>query len=514
MVAKEEGGRKRVGGRRGHAETAGSNVIREPYIKRNIPLFSAWHDHEIEQIMARGEEILETVGVDVLHTPTALDLLKDAGAMIEGERVRMPKGLARKLISTVPSEFTQHARNPVNNVVIGGNNTVLGPIYGAPFVKRGDEERRYGNIQDFQDLVKLVYMLPGLHHSGGTVCEPVDIPVNKRHLDMIYAHLRYSDKAFMGSVTAGERAQDTVDMAKIVFGDDFVDKNCVVISLVNANSPLSWDDTMLGAMMVYARNNQASIISPFILMGAMSPVTVPAALAQAYAENLVGLSLTQLVRKGSPAVFGVFLSSMSMQNGAPTFGTAEDFLAINGAVMIGKKIGVPIRTASGLTGAKTPDAQAGYETTATLMASALAGANFMMHTAGWIEGGLVASFEKLVMDAEMDYILGRILRGSSVDDNSMAVNVYEEAGPGQHFLGTTHTQDNFRTAYHASASADYDAFETWKDNGSKDAEARARERCQMLLDSYKIPELDEEKDKALLAFIEKRKASMADSWIS
>ena len=508
-----EGGR-RQGGRRGHAEAVGDTTNHDPYIKRHIPYFEAWSQQEIAQIMDRGEEILETVGVNVLNTPAALELFKNAGATIDGERVKIPRKLAHELISTVPSQFTQHARNPAKNVEIGGNNAVLGPIYGAPFVKRGDEERRYANINDFRDIVKLVYMLPGIHHSGGTVCEPVDIPVNKRHLDMIYTHLRYSDKPFMGSVTAGERAQDTVDMAKIVFGDEFVDKNCVIVSLINANSPLSWDETMLDAMMTYAKHNQASIISPFILMGAMSPVTVPAALAQAYAENLVGLALTQLVRKGAPALFGVLLSSMSMQNGAPTFGTAEDFLAVNGAVMIGRKLGLPVRTATGLTGSKLPDAQAGYETTSTLWASGLAGAHFMMHTAGWMEGGLVACLEKLVMDAEMDYILGRILRGAQVDDNGLAKDVYNEAGPGSHFLGTTHTQDNFRTAYYASKSADYDAFETWQDNGALDAGQRAKVRCQKLLDSYVMPELDEAIDKALLAFIEKRKDSMEDSWIS
>ncbi len=508
-------GRKRTGGRRGHADAIKSEGVKEPaYIERGINIFEAWTEAQIDQIMAHGEEILETVGVNVTDNQEALDLLKKAGATVDGERVRMKGALAREIIKTAPSEFTQHARNPERNVVLGGKNTVLAPNYGSPFVKRGDEPRRYGTIQDFQDLVKLAYMMPGLHHSGGTTCEPVDIPVNKRHLDMIYAHLRYSDKPFMGSVTAGERAQDTVDMAKIVFGDEFVDNNCVVISLINANSPLAWDGTMLDSLLTYAKSNQGCIISPFILMGAMSPITVPASLAQAYAENLVGLSLTQLARPGSPAIFGVFLTSMSMQTGAPTFGTAEDFLAVNGAVHIGRKLNLPVRTAAGLCGSKLPDAQAGYETTSTLMASTLAGSNFIMHTAGWMEGGLVVSFEKFMMDAELNYIVARMLRGQELNANTLANGVYEEAGPGSHFLGTTHTQNNFRTAYYASQAADYNAYETWKDNGALSASERATKSWQKKLAEYEMPHLDEEKDKALLDFIAKRKASMKDSWIS
>ena len=508
-------GRRRTGGRRGHGDAVKGNATPEPaYIKRGINIFQAWNDAQIDRIMARGEEIVEQVGVNVTDNEEALELFASVGAKIDGSRVRINGGILREIIQTAPSEFTQHARNPERNVVLGGNNTVLSPNYGSPFVRRGDEERRYGTIQDFQDLVKLAYLSPGLHHSGGTICEPCDIPVNKRHLDMIYAHLRYSDKPFMGSVTAGTRAQDSIDMAKIVFGDEFVDNNCVMVSLINANSPLAWDGTMIDSMLTYAKNNQACIISPFILMGAMSPITVPAALAQAYAENLVGLALTQLARPGAPALFGVFLTSMSMQTGAPTFGTAEDFLAVNGAVHIGRKLNLPVRTAAGLNGSKMPDAQAAYEMTATLMASSLAGSNFVMHTAGWLEGGLVASFEKFVMDAEMNMIVARLLRGQELDDNSLAIDVYQEAGPGSHFLGTTHTQNNFRTAYYASKAADYDAFETWKDNGSKSASERATATWQKMLSEYQAPPLDEAKDKALQDFIAKRKGEMADSWIS
>jgi trimethylamine--corrinoid protein Co-methyltransferase len=212
---------------------------------------------------------------------------------------------------------------PTASVIIGGDHTVFAPVYGPPFVRDIDGGRRYATIEDFRNFVKLAYMAPAMHHSGGTVCEPVDIPVSKRHLDMVYSHIRYSDKPFMGSVTAPERAEDSVAMAKMVFGDDFVDNNCVLINLINANSPMVFDDTMVGALKVYARAGQACVVSPFILAGAMSPVTIIGTLTQILAEASVGMAFAQLCRPGAPVVFGTFASSMSMQSGAPTFGTPE-----------------------------------------------------------------------------------------------------------------------------------------------------------------------------------------------
>src|SRR6202021_2431616 len=245
----------------------------------------------------------------------------------QGERVRMPRGLARSLVQkNAPRQFVQHARTPARNVPIGGLNTVFAPAYGSPFVRNLDEGRRYARIEDFRNFVKLAYVATSLHHSGGTICEPVDLPVNKRHFDMVYTHMKYSDKPYMGSVTAPERATDTVEMTKILFGDEFLDpvsgkpRTCI-ISLINANSPLTWDATMLGALKTYARANQATIVTPFILAGAMSPVTVAGTVAQTLAESLAGMTLAQLVNPGAPVIMGSFASSLSMQSGAPTFRT-------------------------------------------------------------------------------------------------------------------------------------------------------------------------------------------------
>ena len=242
-----------------------------------------------------------------------------------------------KLIQdNAPKQFTQYARNPERNVEIGGNNMVLVPAYGPPFVHDLDEGRRYATIEDFRNFIKLAYMSDNLHHSGGTICEPVDLPVTKRHLEMNYSHMRLSDKPFMGSVTAPERAKDTIDMAKILFGEEFVKNNTVMISLINANSPMTWDGTMLGALKEYARSNQAVITTPFILSGAMAPVTPVGVLAQTLAEAMSGITFAQMVNPGTPVVFGSFASSISMQSGAPTFGTPEPAIVLFAAAKLAR----------------------------------------------------------------------------------------------------------------------------------------------------------------------------------
>ena len=349
--------------------------------------------------------------------------------------------------------------------MIGGKSTVFAPVYGPPFVRDLDKGRRYAMIEDFRNLVKLTWMLPSLHHSGGTVCEPTDLPVNKRHFDMVYSHIKYSDKPFMGSVTHPERAQDTVDMCKILFGEEFVDQNTVVINLINANTPMTFDETMLGASEVYARNNQASIISPFILSGAMSPVTAAGTMAQILAEALTGMAFTQLVRPGCPVIFGTFSSSMSMQSGAPTFGTPEPALVINGCAALARRLGVPFRSGGSLCASKVTDAQSAWESANTLLPTIMAGVNFVLHAAGWLEGGLASSYEKLVMDADQLGMMQVFAAGTDLSENGQALSAIREVGPGKHFLGCKHTQENFKTAFYRSSIADNNSFEQWKWKG-------------------------------------------------
>ncbi len=468
-------------------------------------------EESLELIEHNADQLLAEIGIEFVDDPEVLALFKDAGADVEGTRVRFAPGLCRSIIqASAPSQYVQHARNPARSVTIGGKNTVLVPAYGSPFVHDLDKGRRYATIEDFRNFVKLAYLSPGLHHSGGTVCEPVDLPVNKRHYDMIYSHFKYSDKPLMGSVTHHRRAQDSVDMAKIVFGEAFVDQNCVMTSLINANSPMVFDGTMLGSLKVYARNNQATVISPFILAGAMSPVTVAGTVTQILAEALAGIALTQLVRPGAPVVFGTFAAAVSMATGAPTFGTPEPSMVIYTAAALARRLGVPFRSGGGLCGSKLPDAQAAYEAANTLQTAALAGVNFMLHTAGWLEGGLAMGYEKFIMDCDQANMIAVLLGGMDLSENAQAMDAFREVGPGKHFLGSSHTLHNFETAFYRSTVADNNSYEQWSAEGSLDNAQRANAIWKKMLADYQPPELDPAIDDTLLAYMTEQKASFAD----
>jgi trimethylamine--corrinoid protein Co-methyltransferase len=505
-------GRGSGGAEARRARRSGGIVAKSPYITRKIPCYEPLGEEALVLIEENAETVLEETGIEFRDDPEALQLWKEAGADVQGERVRFPKGLCRKLCETIPGEYTQHARNPERSVRVGGNNTVFAPVYGPPFVRTLEEGRRYATIEDFRNFVKLAYMAPAMHHSGGTVCEPVDIPVNKRHLDMIYSHLRYSDMPFMGSVTAPERAEDSIAMAKIVFGDDFVENNAVMSSLINANSPMTFDDTMLGALKVYARHNQACIISPFILSGAMAPVTPAGVMTQTLAEALAGLAFSQLVRPGAPMVLGSFASSISMQSGAPTFGTPEPAKVLYGMAMLARRLGVPFRSGGSLCGSKLPDAQAAHESNQTLLPTLMAGVNFVLHAAGWLEGGLVSSYEKFIIDADQLGMMQVMAEGYDLSENGQAMDAIREVGPGSHFLGCAHTQANFESAFYRSGIADNNSFEQWESEGAADACHRANGIWKKMLRDYEPPALDPAIDEALNAFIAERKNSMPDAF--
>ncbi len=487
-------------------------AAKSPYINRNIPIYELLDDAGLSMIETNADLILENIGIEFRNDPAALEMLKQAGAMVDGERVRFPRGMCREIIQrSAPASFTQHARNPARNVVIGGRNTVFAPAYGSPFIRNLEEGRRYATIEDFRNFVKLAYSTPHLHHSGGTICEPVDLPVNKRHFDMVYTHLRYSDKPFMGSVTAPERAEDTVAMAKIVFGDDFVKNHAVILSLINASSPMVFDDSMLGAARVYASHNQATIITPFIVSGAMAPVTVAGVAAQSLAEGLAGMTFIQLTRPGAPVVYGNFVSSMSMQSGAPTFGTPEAAHAMNVGASLARRLGVPFRSGGALCGSKIPDAQAAYESSNTMQATVNAGVNFVLHTAGWLEGGLAMGYEKFILDCDQAGMARVMLEGIDLSENGQAMDAIEEVGPGVHFLGCKHTRKNFRTAFYQTETADNNSWEQWVEDGSLDAAQRAEKIWKKTLEDYQEPALDAAVLEQLDQYVATRKASLEDA---
>lgn len=501
------------GGAARRAERSAVKIETAKYIERNIPNFEILNDEALEIIENNAETILAEVGVNFIDNPAALERWREAGADIEGERVRIPRGLARKLCSTAPSEFTQHARDPEKSVVIGGRNLVLAPVYGPPFVRDASGGRRYATMADFEKFVKLAYMSKWLHHSGGTICEPTDIPVNKRHLDMLKAHMTLSDKPFMGSVTEPSRAQDSVDMCGILFGEDFVQNNTVMTSLTNINSPMTFDDVMMGSLEIYARNNQACIISPFIVGGAMAPVSVAGTLTQVLAEVLAGVAYSQIIRPGAPVIFGAFVSSIDMNSGAPTFGTPEASMVTYGAGQLARRLNLPFRSAGSFCGSKLPDAQAAYETANSLNMGLMSGVNFMLHSCGWLEGGLVADFEKFVMDADQLGTLHKMAEGISVTEEAQAMDAIREVGPGGHYLGCAHTQSNFKSAFWKTEVLDYKPFETWEEEGARDTRQLATSRVETLLSNYQQPEMDPAKAEALDAFIAEKKASMPDSFM-
>jgi len=513
QTAEAGGGRRARGGADARrAQRQKPKLIQNPYIVRKIPLVTVLDEEGLAMMERNADTILQEIGIEFRDEPEALELWKKAGADVKGTRIKFPRGLCRSIVQkSAPKQYIQHARNPERSVQIGGNATVFAPVYGPPFVRDLDNGRRYATIADFQNFVKLAYMSPSIHHSGGTVCEPVDLPVNKRHLDMVYSHIKLSDKPFMGSVTAPERAEDTVEMAKILFGADFVAKNTVLTSLINANSPMVWDGTMLGAMKVYARNNQACITTPFILAGAMSPVTAAGTIAQVLAEVLAGASTAQLYNPGAPVIFGVFASSISMQSGAPTFGTPEPTLVSLACAQLARRLGLPFRTGGSLCGSKIADAQAAYESAQTLLPTLQAGTNFVLHGAGWLEGGLSAGYEKFVMDADQLGMMQTLAKGVDLSENGQALDAIREVGPGSHFLGCAHTQANFETAFYRSSIADNNSFEQWEAEGAQDASQRANKLFKRMLGDYEAPELDPAIDEALKEYIAKKKAAVPDS---
>jgi trimethylamine--corrinoid protein Co-methyltransferase len=511
-VGAERRGRRGGGGAQRRAERTGRRVEAAPVIRRRIPTYEILDEEGLALIEANADRVLEEVGVNFVDNPEALRRWRDAGADVRGERVHLPIGLARSLCATAPSSFVQRARNPERDVTIGGKNLVLAPVYGPPFIRDVEGGRRYATIEDFRNFVRLGYMSKWVHHSGGTLCEPTDVAVNKRHLDMLLAHMTLSDKPFMGSVTEPSRAQDSVEMCRILFGADAVGPNCYMTSLINVNSPLTFDATMMGALEVYAAAGQAVIVSPFIVGGAMAPVSVAGTLTQVLAEAMAGIAYAQLVNPGAPVIFGAFVTSIDMNSGAPTFGTPEASKILWGAGQLARRMNLPFRSGGALCGSKLPDAQAAYESANTLQAALLGGVNFMLHACGWLEGGLVASPEKFVLDADQLGVLHALAEGIDLSEEAQALDAIREVGPGGHFLGCAHTQANFKSAFWRTEVLDYRPFETWAEAGAPDSAQLAQARVQRLLAEYEAPPLDPGIAEGLEVFVDRRKASEKDAF--
>ena len=507
----EKGHRSGRQARQAERAKKGSGIGR-PYIIRNIPTYDVLSEENLLRIEAAADRVLAETGIEFRDDPVALDHWRRAGARVEGVLVKFEPGLLREVLKSAPATFTQHARNPLNSVEIGGKSVVFSPAYGSPFVMDLDRGRRFGTLEDFHNFIKLAQSSPNFHHSGGTICEPTDVAVNKRHLDMVLAHMTLSDRPFMGSVTAEERSEDSIEMCRVLFGADFVDRNCVILGNVNVNSPLVWDGTMTRSLRAYARANQAAVVVPFILGGAMGPVTTAGGIVQSLAETMAGCALTQLERKGAPVIFGNFLSSMSLRSGSPTFGTPEPAI---GSMVIGqlaRRLNLPLRCSGNFTTSKLPDAQAAMEGTMSMLAAIHCGANFILHAAGFLDGLLSMSYEKFMLDADLCGALHTYLDGVKIDDDQLAVDAFAEVGPGNHFFGCAHTLAHYETAFWDSDLSDNEPFEKWEAAGSTDAATRANSLWKRRLAEFEAPAMDPALREALQDFVDRKKAGMQDMW--
>ena len=505
----------RVGRRRGGIRQAAADRVRrsvEAIVQpvNRIPTYALLDSDAEEAIHQASMRILEEIGVDFRGDPEALALWREAGAGIVGERVRIPRELAMAQLALAPTQFTQHARNPDRSVVIGGSNLVLAPVYGPPYVRDLDGTRRRGTLEDLENFIKLACRLPALNHSGGIICEPQDVPIPKRHLEIFRAHVRYSDKPFMGAVNAPERAMDCVKMARIVFGGKDASERTVLISLVNGNSPLVWDATMLGAMKVYARHRQALLVSPFIMQGANTPVTTAGALAQLNAEAVAGMAFAQLVRPGTPVVYGNTLATVSMQSGAPTYGTAETVILGLAITQLARRYGVPARTAGMRTGSKTCDADAGAQSMIAMLSALLGRVHFVLHAAGFLESGLSASFAKMVIDADQLSHLLSLVKGLAVNDDTLALDAIRDVGPSGHFFGHDHTIEHYDSAFYRPLTAETGTWDQWVEEGRQDVEARAAAVAASLIESWEPPPIDEGIAQGLDEFVARRRRELPD----
>jgi trimethylamine---corrinoid protein Co-methyltransferase len=478
-----------------------------PALVRRIPVYDVLPEEAIELIHEESCRILEDVGIE-FRDDEAAAMWKAAGANVEGHRVRIDRGQLMELVGLIPERYTMHARNPARTVSVGGDSAIFVPMYGAPFVRDLDDVRRYGTLADLENLHRLAYMARALHSTSSIICEPMDVPVPHRHLHIIHSALRHSDKPFMGIVTARERAADTMHMAGLVFGHDFVRDNTVLTSVVNCNSPLVWDATMLDALKVYAAHNQPCLLSPFALCGASTPASTVGSIAQVNAEALAGLAFTQLVRPGSPQVYGQFMVTIDMKTGAPMGGAPEaaHMTLVMGA--LARKYALPFRTSGFHVGSKLNDAQAGYEANLLMHAAILSGANYIWHVAGWLEAGLVCGYSKFVTDAEQLEGWYKYAQGVSLDDLGEAMAAVREVGPGGHFLGTKHTLEHFESAFFMPGIMDFNSFEQWSAEGARDHDARGRDKARAMLAGYEEPRLDEGVAEALRDYVAKREREL------
>ncbi|MDP9221100.1 MAG: trimethylamine methyltransferase family protein [Actinomycetota bacterium] len=477
--------------------------------QNKMPRYEILSEDALAVLDKGWKRLVSEIGVEFL-SDRALDLFRKAGQRVEDNNVFFDPDFLLEQVAKAPREFDVQARNPANSVHIGGDSMAFGGVYGPPFVRDGDV-RRDATMDDFRNFTRLAQSFDVMDSAGGVICEPNDAPLDSRHLDMVYALQTLTDKIYMGNVVSGPNAIDTIAMSSILFGGrDKIEQTPASISLINCNSPLRWDDRMLDAQFEYCEARQPVVITPFLLMGAMSPVSIPATLAQQMAEAMTGLALSQLISPGTPVIFGSFLSNIDMQSGSPQFGTPESAIGLLCTGQIARHFGLPVRSGGGLTSSQLPDAQAAYEGLMTMLPTFLAGINWVMHTAGWLDGGLVASYEKFVIDVQVLEMLQTEFRPLEITEESLAFDAHEEVGHGGHFLGAAHTMERFRTCFYRPFLSSSDNYEKWMRTGARDTAARASEIVAKRLAEYEQPPLDEAVRQELEDYVIRRRRELGD----
>lgn len=486
--------------------------------RNDMPYVEVLSPQAIETIERGWMRLVSEIGIEFMHEE-ALDLLREAGQRVEGEVVHFDPDWILQQIAHAPSEFHLRARDPENDLTIGGRNMVFTSVSGPPFFKVGDE-RRDGTLADYELMAKLVHSFEELDMVTMPVIEPEDAPLDSRHLDMLFTATMSTSKPVMGSALSTAHAEDSIEFARMLHADKalFVPGNAddprptsSLMTIVNVNSPLRYDTRMLEALLAYSRAGQAVVVTPFLLMGAMSPVTVPAALAQQTAEALTGIALMQLIWPGVPSVMGSFLSTIDMQSGSPSFGGPESAQGLSASGQMARRYGLPWRAGGGgLTSSQSVDAQAGYEAFNTMQAAFGAGANLVVQAAGWLESGLVSCPEKLILDIEILRTLREQFTPLQVDEESLAFDAHQEVGHGGHFLGATHTLERFRDCFYRPLLSSTENFERWRRNGAPDAAVRAGRIWRAAIDGYEAPTLEAELEGQLTAFAERRRHELGD----
>ena len=478
-------------------------------MERRIPWVDLLDAEQVRKIHDASMDIIEEVGVE-FRCDDAIGMWRAAGADVDGVTVRIDREHLMSLVGTAPSSYTMVARDPAHTVTVGDGKTIFTPSYGAPYVLDLDGVRRQATLLDFRNFTKLNHLSPALHMSGGVVCEPMDVPVPKRHLYMTESLLKYSSKPFMGAVTSMDRAEDSLHMAGIVFGQDFVRETTVMTCLANANTPLVWDKTMLDSVRVFAAANQATLFSPFVLGGASTPASTVGAVIQVNIEALTGVAFSQLVRAGAPALYGQWLSTVSMRTGAPQAGTPEICHMNLLTAQMARHYDLPSRCSGSCTSSKMVDAQAGYEAARNMYGVLMAGTNFVLSTTGYLESAMCQSYAKWVLDSEQLELMYRLGSGVSFDDLDEVLDSMRSVPAGGHHLGTEHTLANFQTAFSMPEMMNSDNYEQWLADGSQSAEERATAKCRQMLDEYEEPVLDDHVREELDEYVARRDAELPD----